>query len=351
MNEQEVKKMLMSRWNSAKMAAGLTLLNANGDIDQASMGYERAITTLTYLKKKVVEQKFYTVPFADFIPVEIGEGAFSSNILTNLSLSQSGDFEEGNIDQGRNNARLSTADASVTSQTVNVITWAKEIGWSVVEVEQALFSNNWDLIEQRERARKKNYDLGLQEIAFLGSKFNNSNVPGLYTQPYVNSDTTTITKAISEMSVTEFNTLVSLLIEAYRSNCNRTAYPTDFIIPEDDWNGLIQMVTTAGYSAVSKLDYLIKAFGQVGVEGGIKLRTTAYGMATYNASRGLNSGSGFARYVMYRNDRDSLRMDIPVGYQTTNPNSLNNFQFQNAAFCQYTGAWAYRPLEALYFDF
>jgi hypothetical protein len=344
-NQEEIRKQLMARWNAGKLAAGMTMLNANGDIDQASTGYLRAIDTMTYIKKKVVEQKFYKVPFADFIPVEVGEGAFASNLLTNLTLSNSGDFEDGIINQGIANARLSTADAQVTSVSVEVKTWAKEIGYSIIEIEQALQSNNWDLIESREKARKTNWDLGLQQIAFLGSVVN-PNVLGLYTLTNVNSDTTTIVKTISSMTVTEFNTFVSLVREAYRANCNRTAEMTDFIIPEDDYNGLMTMVTTAGYSAVSKLEFLQKAFGS-----GVQIKATAFGMPTYNASRGLNSSSGYHRYVALNKDRETIRMDIPVDYTTTQPNSLNNFQFQNAAYGQFTGVVAYRPLEVLYFDF
>jgi hypothetical protein len=349
-NQEEVKKQLMARWNSARLAAGMTMLNANGDIDQASTGYLRAIDTMTYIKKRVVEQKFFEIPFADYLPVEVGEAAFAANILTNLTLSTSGDFEEGIINQGLANSRLAEASAAVTSVTVPVITWAKEIGYSLIEIEQALVSNNWDLIESREKSRKKNWDLGLQKIAFLGSALNTS-VTGLYTLSNVNSDIATITKKISAMSVSEFNTFVAAVIEAYRANCNRTAEPTDFYIPEDDWNGLLSMVTTAGYSAVSKLEYLKKAFTESGIAGGVTMRKCAYGMPSYNASYGLNGGSGYQRYVMLRKDRDTLRMDVPVNYTSTQPNSINNFQFQNAAYGQFTGVVAYRPLEVLYFDF
>jgi hypothetical protein len=43
-------------------------------------------------------------------------------------------------------------------------------------------------------------------------------------------------------------------------------------------------------------------------------------------------------------------MDIPVDITVTQPNTLNNFQFQDAAYGQYTGVAAYKPLEVLYFD-
>ena len=345
-----IQKQLKSRWNAAKMQAGMTLLNANGDIDQSGMGFQRATDTMTYIKKKVIEQKFYKVPFAEYIPVEVGEAAFSANILTNMSLSFSGNFEEGIINSAQGNARLSQADAGVTSKTVAVHTWAKEIGYSLIEIEQALATNNWDLIEAREKSRKANWDLGMQEIAFIGAASNTA-ILGLYTLDNVNSDaTSTITTKISSMTVAQFNTFVAQVIEAFRSNSNRTADMTDFIIPEDDWNGLSSMVTTAGYSAVSKREYLKKAFAESGISGGVEIKGCAYGIPAYNLSRGLNSNSGYHRYVALNKDRDTLRMDIPVDYTSTPANSLNNFNFQNAAYGQFTGVTAYRPLEVLYFD-
>jgi hypothetical protein len=54
---------------------------------------------------------------------------------------------------------------------------------------------------------------------------------------------------------------------------------------------------------------------------------------------------------MYRYDAESIRMDIPVDYTVTQPNTINNFQFQDAAYGQATGVIVYRQLELEYFDF
>ena len=56
-------------------------------------------------------------------------------------------------------------------------------------------------------------------------------------------------------------------------------------------------------------------------------------------------------YALYRYDAESIRMDVPVNYTPTQPNSLNNFQFQNAAYGQYTGVGFYRNLETLLFSY
>lgn len=346
-NVKEFVKESLARHN-ARSLAGLTLRNATGDIDQSTMGYQIAIDTLTFIKKQITEQKFYEIAPADYLPIAVGDGAFAQNILTNLVVNTAGDFESGIINQGGANDRLASADVGISSKTLAVINWAKAISYSVFELEQALQANNWDIIESKQRARKKNWDLGIQKIAFLGS-LSDSRVLGLLTQSAVNSDTTTITKTISSMSTAEFATFVQEVVGAYQSNCVYTAMPTHFVIPQDDWLGLATPVSST-YPFNSKLEYLKKAFAEI-VPGGVQILPLVYSIPSYNASYGLNGGSGYHRYVMYRKDPETIRMDIPVDYTVTQPNTYNNFQFQDAGYGQYTGVGVYRNLEVLYFDF
>lgn len=323
---------------------GHSIRNAAGDINTTSLGYQIAIDTLTFIVKEVTQQKFYMVAPASYVPVKVGNGAFSQNLLTNLAVNTSGAFEAGNINQGSANDRLATADAAVVGQSVKVVNWAKAIGYTIFEIEQALQANNWDYIESLHVARKTNWDLGIQEIAFLGS-LSDSAVPGLLTSAVVNSNTTVITKLISSMSASEFSAFVAAVVQAYQTNNNFTAYPDTFVIPQDDWNGLAAPVSDT-FPIVSKLEYLKKMFEAV-VPGGVTIMPLVYAQPAQNSSRGVN----LHRYVMYRKDPQSIRMDIPVNLTVTAPNTVNNFQFQDAGYGQYTGVGIYRPLETLYFDF
>ena len=124
--------------------------------------------------------------------------------------------------------------------------------------------------------------------------------------------------------------------------------PTHFVIPQSDWLGLASPVS-ATYPFNSKLEYLKKAFDEI-VPGGIKILPCIYGMPNYNLSV-INTGTGISRYAMYRYDPESIRMDIPVDYTVTQPNTINNFQFQDAAYGQATGVGVYRGLELLYLDY
>ena len=88
-------------------------------------------------------------------------------------------------------------------------------------------------------------------------------------------------------------------------------------------------------------------FDAIVPNGKVKIMPSAYGMATYNAAAGVNK----ARYVLYREDIDTLFMELPVDYQTTATGTLNNFNFQDVAYGQYAGVTVLKELEVLYFDF
>lgn len=327
-------------------ANGLDLrLNATGDTADAATGYQIVIDTLTYIKKQISEQKFYTVAVADFLPLVIGDGAFAANILTNRSYSVADDFESGNLRTGVDNSRLAQVDTAVDGKSIDVINWAKGVDYSIFDIEQALVANNWDPIEQKHRARKKNWDLGIQKIAFLGSTLNPTKVPGLFTSTDINTNTSVITKLINSMTSTEFATLVQTLMTAYFANTNSTELPTHFIIPMDDWLGLATPVSST-YPNIPMIDYLEMAFKKV-CGPAFRILPNAYAQPTNNVAAGLNKHV----YTLLRYDAESIRMDIPVDYTTTQPNSLNNFQFQDVAYGQYTGVGFYRQLETLLFTF
>lgn len=319
------------------------LANRNQEICN-SFGFEINITTLTAISKRVTEQKFFEIMPADYMAVRVGEGAWSSNIVTYRSFTTGGDFEQGNINTGSGNARLASSGTAVDSITVPVVNWAKQIDWTLFDIELAARSGNWDLITSLEVSRKQNWDLGIQKIAFLGS-LSTPNVYGLLTQPNVNSNTSLIGSYLSTMDAATFTTFVAGVYGAYRTNCNFTAKPDKFIMPEIDFDGMAAPYS-ATYPNISKFDYLLKAFQLVTGNKNFQILPCAYADEVNNAGF-----IGKNRYTLTNGNPDSLRMDIPVNYTNTLQNTLNGFQYQNVGYGQYTGAKAYRELETLYFDF
>jgi hypothetical protein len=175
------------------------------------------------------------------LPIRVGEGTWSSNLLPTVRLISPSEFETGIINTGGQNSRLAAADTGVDALTIKVFNWGKSIGWSIFDLELAAKSGNWDLVTSKEKARKRNWDLGVQRVAFLGARGQNASggtCLGLLNQAGVTNNTTVITKAISTMTTAELKTFCATVVNTYRANCNRTAWPTHFIIPESDYNGL-----------------------------------------------------------------------------------------------------------------
>lgn len=315
------------------------------------LGYQIDITTLTTISKKVVEQKFFEIAPADYLPVRVGEGTWGTSITTYRDFSVGGEFEKGIINLGGQNARLASADAAVDSLTVKIFPWANELTWTIFEMQEASRSGNWDVVESKERARKKNWDLGIQRIAFLGARGLNTAAGGclgLLNQPSVNVNTTTITKAISTMTTAELKTFTAKVVDDYRSNNQRSAFPSAFIVPESDYNGMAATVSP-DFPIKSILQLLEEMFATSARRKDFKILPLAYADAAYHSD--VTAIAGKQVYTLLNYDEDSVRMDIPLDYTNTQQNTLNSFQFQNVGFGQFTGALAYRPLEMLYFQY
>jgi hypothetical protein len=307
-----------------------------------ALGFQIDITSLTTIMKKVTEQKFFEIAPADYLPVRVGEGAWSTQLTTYRSFNLADDFATGVIATGGNNARLASGDAGVDAINVSVINWAKQIGWSLFDLQQASKSGNWDLVVAKEKSRKKNWDLGIQKVAFLGLS-GNSAVKGLLNQS-ATVNTSLINEAISGMTEAELSTFLQGILAAYRTNCSRTAMPSHFVIPESDYLGLATP-TSATYPLKSKLQLMLETFQIMTGNKDFKILPCAYADAA-NSDGALT----YNRYALYSYEEESLRMDIPVDYTNTLANSIDNFSFQNVGYGQFTGALAYRPAEMLYFD-
>lgn len=310
-----------------------------------SLGFEVSVTTLTTIVKKISMQKFFEIPPADYMPIRVGEGTWSSNLTTYRSFDVASEFEEGIINNGGQNSRLATADAAVDALNIKVENWAKSVGWTIFELEQAAKSGNWDLVTAKEKARKKNWDLGIQRLAFLGARGLNGaggSCLGLLNQAGVTNNTTLITKAISAMTTAELKVFCAGVVEAYRTNCNRTAWPTCFIIPESDYNGLASQASP-DFPIKSTLQLLEEMFQVIARNKTFKILPLAY---ADNAYGGLGQV-----YTLLNYDEESVRMDIPLDYTNTLANSIDNFGFQNVGYGQFTGVLVYRPLELLYFSY
>ena len=308
------------------------------------IGYEIDVTTLTTISKKITEQKFFEIAPADFIPVVVGEGAWGTSVETYRSFSPADDFETGIINTGGNNGRLAETQAGVDSVNQKIYNWGKSIGWTLFEVQQASKSGNWDIVTSLERSRKKNWDLGIQKIAFLGKK-NDPKCQGLLNLSGVNTNTTLITEPISGMTPTELKAFCASVLDTYRSNCIRTAWPTHFVIPESDYLGLASPASDQ-FPIRSTLSLLEETFQIMTKNKNFKILPLAYADHQYN-----ENDASHQTYMLLNYDEETFKMGIPVDYTNTLANSTDNFHFQNVAYGQFTGVVTLRPKELLYYKY
>jgi hypothetical protein len=311
---------------------------STGEIMKNSLGYQQVITTLTAVGRKVSEQKFYEIAPADYVPVVMGNGAYKRQILNWRTYVKGEGFESGIMGNSSNGARVSLVDAAYDSINQNVLSWAKSVEYNLFELQEALQANTlFSLIEARELARRKQWDLGIQKVAFLGI----GSETGLLNNGNVTVDTATITKRIPAMSSAEFNTFAGAIYEVYRANCARTARPTHFIIPEADWNGLINF-PDATYPLKTKLELLEAAFKTITQRADFKILPNAYcDKANFDTTNN--------RYVLLNYDETSVKMDIPIDYTSTAAGTVNGFTWENVAYGSFTGVVAQREKEMLYF--
>lgn len=328
--------------HQAGMEKDWNLRNANGSIDSATLGVQYVIQTTTLIRSRVIEQVFYEIAPAEHMPVVIGEGAYMENIETNVEYQSAGDFESG-FQSTAEETRITNVDANIAPINAVIKTWVGGYQYTDLAVEKALRSNNWNPIEAKMKANKKRWDLGVQKIAFLGS-YSDSRVDGLLTNGNVTVDSSTIPQNISAMSTTEFAAFVSTVMGAYFTNSNDTVLPDTFCIPYQDWLGLITPLSPT-FPTVNMMTYLLEAFKAATGNPNFKMYPCAYADKANNAA--FNNSN---RYVLYRNNEETMRMDIPLPFVLRAPMSADNFRWNGVALGQLTGLVVYRVPEVLYFD-
>lgn len=312
-----------------------------------ALGFKVDISTLTAVVKRVVEQQFFTVPPADYVPIRVGENPFSVELLTYLSTNLAGDFEHGLLDTGGDSTRMASAEAGLAAIRIPIKNWAKKLGWNIFDIYTSQRTGNWDIVSEKEKSRVTNWQLGIQRVAFLGLP--SAGLTGLLTLPTtgtsaVTYDGATITKPLSTMTASEYSAFLGVLIEKFRVGNSRTINPNRLVIPESDYNGLA-IPTSDTYPLKTKLELLEQVLRQTTQDPGFQVKPLAYAMAA-------NSGGILAvdRYALYRYDESNVRMDIPVDYTSTMQNTLDGFHFGNVGYGQFSGVNAYRPGSVMYFD-
>lgn len=297
-----------------------------GDID---------ITLLTALEARIAQQKFYEVSPDDFIDIARDTGGYSDAITAfkNLQLQDADDSWEADI-MG-DNARKGQATVGLEPFTVRIRSLVRMVSYSLLEIRQAQQTGVWNVVLEKERARKRSHDLYLQRVLLAGSDKHE----GLLNMSGVTTDTTTIAKQMKDMSAAEFGALIGDLFGKFAANTEYTAMPNRFVIPYTDYLGLARCADET-YPLKSKLERLEESFKQIcGADA--KVLPLAY------CNKAQNGGTN--KYVLYRKDFDTLRAYMPIGYSVVEGASVDGFNYQNTAFSRVSDVVLVRPKEVMYF--
>lgn len=305
-------------------------------------GMDLDITTLTTVLAEVREQKFYTVKVSDFVPVRVGTGAWSTQLTSFTSEQSVDDFESGIANTSSKHAKIPNVDVVLNPVSTPILTWNKQIDWTVPELQYSQKFGVWDLVEAKEKARKQNWDLGVQKGAFLG--YANTGISGLLNATGVTLNTAAMVATFTAATPAQLKVIVGEMVSAYLTGNGTTAFPDTLAIPMSDWVGM-SGASSENFPINSVILQLQKAFADVTMNPNFKILPTAYADAA-------NSGGAYAknRYVLYRNDADVLRTEIPVDYTMTMAHTFNGYQFANVGYGQVGGTFIYRKQEVMYFQ-
>lgn len=319
----------------------LKRLNNAAAVD--SLGFEQLITTQTEIVAGVIQTKYYELlgqSLSDFVPFDVGRGAYSTNIFQYTAGYVGSPFESGLVQPSTGLGINAKSSIQIDGISIKNNFWRMdyEVSHEIIEMGKVNVQA-FSIIEENEKARKKVYDLGMQKVTFLGIPDNG--VEGLLNMAAVNINTSLFPVKLAAMSSAQLQTLASGLLAAYLANNGATQMPNRLCIPTSDYVAL-GVPSDPNFPLKTKRDILEEALRQGGAVD-IKIVHT-----TYNEKAA--SDGQHARYVLYRHDADSLRMYIPKPYTPHALYPMNGVDFISVAESQFSGVVAIRPKEMLYMD-
>lgn len=302
-----------------------------GDID---------ITLLTVIESEISRQKFYTIDPEKYLPVDHTKGGWNDYITVLRSFYNiEGDIASWERGNDTDNARRGQVGAKVESVPVKIHNFNKMVSWSLFELRQSMETGVWNVVTEKERARKVDHDLSVQRMLLLGD----ASHKGLLNQTGVPVDATVLAKKISSMSAAEFKTFLGSVFGNYYAQTGMTAMPDTLVMPVEDFMGLGVAVDEQYPVFTTMYQRLTDVFRQVTGNPNAEILPLAYCDEKYN--------NGKARYVLYRKDFDTLRAYNPYTYNVVQGATVDGMNYQNTAYSRISDVFVNRPAELLYMEY
>lgn len=305
------------------------------------MGYgDIDITLLTQIEREVSQQKFYTVNPEDFVPFDNTQGGWADYITVLRSYSNiDGNLATWERGVDADNARRGQVGASLDSVSLKIHNLAKMVSYSLFEIRQSQETGRWNIITEKERARKRDYDLSIQRGILLGDDEHK----GLLNQAEVTNNVTVLTKKLSTMTSVEFRTFLGSIFGDFYTQTGRTALPDTLAIAPSDFLGLGVAVDEQYPLVQSMLKRMEEVFKEVTGNANAKIIPLAYCEPEFH--------DGAYKYVLYRRDFDTLRVYRPFDYNVVQGASIDGMNYQNTAYARISDLFVNRPAEMMYLSF
>ena len=270
-------------------------------------GLEATITTLTDIIGGVVETKYYELngqKLSDFCKIEVGRGAYATELMQYASTFVGNNGKQGIVNPTANGISKD-ANSSIQIGSIkmpnNFWRWDYTVTNELVNMAQKN-AETFSIIEENEKARKKIWDLMLQDAWFNG--LGDGRSYGLLNQPNVTVDTTLMTAELGDMTDAQFQTFLAKVAGEYNKVSNYAISFNRMLIPSEQYFALTQPYGTFGLNRLQVLEDAMKRI--VGAD--FKIVHAKY--CTGAAAQGGNKG----RYVFYNDDADNVCAYLPVPY-------------------------------------
>lgn len=299
-----------------------------GDID---------VTLLTQIEREVSQQKFYQIDPTLFVPFDTTQGGWS-DFITVLRNYTNTDADISTWERGvdADNARRAQVGVTLGAESLKIHNLAKMVSYSLFEMRSAMETGRWNIVTEKERARKRDYDLAVQKAVLLGD----SNFKGLLNQTGVASNTAILTKPISTMTSGEFRTFLGSVFAEYFKNSSMTVLPDTLAIAPSDFLGLGVAVDEQYPLVQSMLTRAKEVFREVTGNPNADIKMLAYCEPEFNG--------GYYKYVLYRRDFDTLRVYQPYDYNVVQGATVDGMNYQNTAYARLSDVFVNRPKEMVY---
>ena len=324
---------------AAEQHANLKASNALFDVP--SSGVIQTVDTLTTIMDTVLRAKYYTTPFplTDYVKMDVGRGAYGTSIYQFAAAYTGSTFEESIINPAstgiHNNA---TSDIRVDGISIKNNFFRNDYSVSNEELRMAAAGRvSFDVVEEKERARKQLWDLGIQKSHFLGIGDNE----GLLNLTGVTVNTSLLPKSPASMTVAQMKNFAATAISTYYNQTNGCYFPNRWLMPSDSYMELgVPYGDTFGMPTL--LEVLENAFKQAGAPADFKIVHTIYA----NNLGGQSAG----RHVLYNNDVENIVRYIPKNYTPHPLYPMGSLDMISQAEGQFTGVQVKKPATVLYMD-